>query len=357
MKQDLCSGRHKHSPPNPVPLRTFSTPHPFLLRRGEGGESPRAATCQRIGIVGGSRAPVARGRVPKACCTTSPSMLCDSKMAAPMGGPGVAAESDSESSSSDAEDLERFREAVWDLAGQHSAVVQPESGGGGFGKDKLLSVQPSLRQKVDDHDKDGNELQTTPAFRAHVAKKLGAMLDSCITVLEDSSAPVQTSMQTDDSEDDGFRLFSSSVPGDCGESKCPLSVKRPQPSSSSELDSDQEWQRYQEAAVSAADILKQSALSVVPQDSSQTHNQECTEHNQKKKRKKKARGEHDSEQKTAGCGQICNKTLWSMRVDRECQRQEGRCTEDAMLPRVVKEKKKKKKKKTIRKEVNDNSTL
>lgn len=27
------------------------------------------------------------------------------------------------------------------------------------------------------HDEDGNELQTTPEFRAHVAKKLGAMLD------------------------------------------------------------------------------------------------------------------------------------------------------------------------------------
>jgi len=35
----------------------------------------------------------------------------------------------------------------------------------------------SNRREVNDHDEDGNELQTTPEFRAHVAKKLGAMLD------------------------------------------------------------------------------------------------------------------------------------------------------------------------------------
>lgn len=33
------------------------------------------------------------------------------------------------------------------------------------------------RREVNGHDEDGNELQTTPEFRAHVAKKLGAMLD------------------------------------------------------------------------------------------------------------------------------------------------------------------------------------
>ncbi|KAH1180534.1 protein CUSTOS isoform X1 [Mauremys mutica] len=272
-------------------------------------------------------------------------------MAAIPGGRGANV-SDSESSSSSAEDLERFREAAWDPAGQRSAVVPPEPGSGCFGKNKLQPVQPSLRQKVNDHDKDGNELQTTPEFRAHVAKKLGAMLDSYITVLEDSSGPAQTAMQTADSEDDGFRLFSSSVPGDCGKSKPLLSARRQRPSSSSELDSDQEWQRYQEAAVSAADILKQSAFSVMPPDSSQVHKQECTEHNQKKKkkRKKKARGEHNSEQKTAGCDQISNKTLSS--IDGECTRQEGRCTEDTTLPSVVK-----KKKKMIRKEANDDSAL
>ncbi|NXO26293.1 CSTOS protein, partial [Cisticola juncidis] len=104
-----------------------------------------------------------------------------------------------------------------------------------------------------------NELQTTPEFRAHVAKKLGAMLDSFITVLKDSSGPSQTLVAQPDSEDDGFRLFSSSVPGDCGKPEpCPAARRRPV--SSSDTDSDQEWQRCQEAAVSAADILKQSAF-------------------------------------------------------------------------------------------------
>ncbi|KFP19312.1 Uncharacterized protein C12orf43, partial [Egretta garzetta] len=131
---------------------------------------------------------------------------------------------------------------------------------GGFKKDRLQPAQPSLRREVNNHDDDGNELQTTPEFRAHVAKKLGAMLDSFITVLKDSSGPSQTFVQQSDSADDGFRLFSSSVPGDSGKLEPCLAARRRQPSSSSDTDSDQEWQKYQEAAVSAADILKQSAF-------------------------------------------------------------------------------------------------
>ncbi|KFQ18623.1 Uncharacterized protein C12orf43, partial [Merops nubicus] len=116
------------------------------------------------------------------------------------------------------------------------------------------------RHEVNGHNEDGNELQTTPEFRAHVAKKLGAMLDSFITILKDSSGPSQTCVQQSDSADDGFRLFSSSVPGDCGNSELCPAVRRRRPSSSSDTDSDQAWQRYQEAAVSATDILKQSAF-------------------------------------------------------------------------------------------------
>ncbi|NXJ78812.1 CSTOS protein, partial [Trogon melanurus] len=141
------------------------------------------------------------------------------------------------------------------------------------------------RREVNGHDEDGNELQTTPEFRAHVAKKLGAMLDSFITVLKGSSGPSQTSLQPSDSADDGFRLFSSSVPGDCGKSApCPAARRR-RPSSSSDTDSDQEWQRYQEAAVSAADILKQCAFPALSQDSSQNQSQGYVEHSQKKKKK------------------------------------------------------------------------
>ncbi|KFU95062.1 Uncharacterized protein C12orf43, partial [Chaetura pelagica] len=131
---------------------------------------------------------------------------------------------------------------------------------GGLKKDGLQPAQPSLRYEVNGHSEDGNELQTTPEFRAHVAKKLGAMLDSFITVLKDSSGPSQTSVQQSDSGEDGFRLFSSSVLGDTGNPEpCPAGRRR-RPPSSSDTDSDQEWQRYQEAAVSATDILKQSAF-------------------------------------------------------------------------------------------------
>ncbi|KFZ56063.1 Uncharacterized protein C12orf43, partial [Antrostomus carolinensis] len=131
---------------------------------------------------------------------------------------------------------------------------------GGFEKDRLQPAQPSLRREVNGHNEDGNELQTTPEFRAHVAKKLGAMLDGFIMVLKESSGPSQTSVQQPDPGDDGFCLFSSSIPGDCGKPEPGPAARRRQPSSSSDTDSDQEWQKYQQVAVSAADILNQSAF-------------------------------------------------------------------------------------------------
>lgn len=42
---------------------------------------------------------------------------------------------------------------------------------------EMRSFHVCCRHRVDDHEQDGNELQTTPEFRAHVAKKLGALLD------------------------------------------------------------------------------------------------------------------------------------------------------------------------------------
>ncbi|NXP70252.1 CSTOS protein, partial [Ramphastos sulfuratus] len=171
-------------------------------------------------------------------------------MAAPADGCG----SDSDSGSS-GEAAARFREAAWDCAAQAAAVRTPDA----ISLERDNHILILNRHEVNGHGEDGNELQTTPEFRAHVAKKLGAMLDSIITVLKDSSEPSQTSVQESDSADDGFRLFSSSVLGDSGMlQSCPAA--RRQPSSSSDTDSDQEWQRYQEAAVSATDILKQSAF-------------------------------------------------------------------------------------------------
>ncbi|NXP97627.1 CSTOS protein, partial [Vidua macroura] len=179
-------------------------------------------------------------------------------------GPDSDTGSDSDSSG---EAAARFREAAWDCTALAAARAEPC---GGERRCTGWALLPPLRQiilvlisngrEAIGRKEGDNELQTTPEFRAHVAKKLGTMLDSFITVLKDSSGPSQTSLAQSDSEDDGFRLFSSSVPGDRGKPEpCPAARRR-RPVSSSDTDSDQEWQRCREAAVSAADILKQSAL-------------------------------------------------------------------------------------------------
>ncbi|NWT57240.1 CSTOS protein, partial [Erythrocercus mccallii] len=167
-------------------------------------------------------------------------------------GPDSDTGSDSDSGG---EAAARFREAAWDCTAQAAAAaaVRAEPRG------EMMLVLISNGCEAIGREEGDNELQTTPEFRAHVARKLGTMLDSFITVLKDSSGPSQSFVAQSDSEDDGFRLFSSSVPGDCGKPEpCPAARRRPV--SSSDTDSDQEWQRCQEAAVSAADILKQSAF-------------------------------------------------------------------------------------------------
>ncbi|XP_061226597.1 protein CUSTOS isoform X2 [Neopsephotus bourkii] len=270
-------------------------------------------------------------------------------MAAPRGGSGLDTDSDSDSSG---EAAARFREAAWDCAAQAAASsVRAEPRGGDFKRHRLQQqpAQPSLRHELNGHEEDGNELQTTPEFRAHVAKKLGAMLDSFITVLKDSSGPAQTSGQQSDSADDGFRLFSSSVPGDCGKSEpCPAARRR-QPSSSSEMDSDQEWQRYQEAAVSATDIMKQSAFPALCQDSSQDQSRGYVEHSQKKKKKKKKmkiRGENNIQEtliEPAECDEICRDLPQLMCANGQHERQDCSHPENLVLPGAVKKKKKRKK--------------
>ncbi|XP_049660707.1 protein CUSTOS [Accipiter gentilis] len=265
-------------------------------------------------------------------------------MAAPRVGSGLDTDTDTDTDSdSSGGAAARFREAAWDCVAQAAVPVEPRRGG--FKKDRLQPAQPSLRREVNGHDEDGNELQTTPEFRAHVAKKLGAMLDGFITVLKDSSGPSQTSVQQSDSADDGFRLFSSSVPGDCEKLEpCPAARRR-QPSSSSDVDSDQEWQRYQEAAVSATDILKQSAFPAPSQDPSQDQSQGYVEHSQKKKKKKKIRGENNIKEKIidpAECNQICKDLPRLVSANGQHERQDSNHTENSLLPGVVKKKKKKK---------------
>ncbi|NXI46676.1 CSTOS protein, partial [Galbula dea] len=272
-------------------------------------------------------------------------------MAMRCGGSSLDTDSDSDSSG---EAAARFREAAWDCAAQAAVSVvsvraEPR---GGEEQQMLLALKdiPIIllltRREVNGHDEDGNELQTTPEFRAHVAKKLGAMLDSFITVSKNSSGPSQTSVQQSDSADDGFRLFSSSVPGDCGKPEpCPAARRR-QPSSSSDTDSDQEWQKYQEAAVSATDILKQSAFPALSEDSSQDQSQSYVEHRQKKKKKKNIREENNIQEKIidpAEGDQICKDVPRLVSANGQHKRQDGNHTVNSALPGVVKKKKKKKK--------------
>ncbi|XP_004430176.1 PREDICTED: uncharacterized protein C12orf43 homolog isoform X1 [Ceratotherium simum simum] len=177
-------------------------------------------------------------------------------MAAPSG-----AVSDAESSSSsDAEELARCREAAMPAWGLEQRPRGPEKPRADASNNRLPATQPSLRHKVDEHEQDGNELQTTPEFRAHVAKKLGALLDSSITISEVVREPTEAEVQRVAPEDDGFRLFFTSVPEGPEKRASPQPRRKRSPSSSSSEDSAQEWQRCREAAVSVSDILQESAI-------------------------------------------------------------------------------------------------
>ncbi|XP_066465794.1 protein CUSTOS isoform X5 [Tiliqua scincoides] len=217
----------------------------------------------------------------------------------------------------------------------------------------------SCREKAKDQGQNGRKLQTTPEFQAHVAKKLGAILDSSIAIFEHTSEPAQNSLRVSEVEDDGdtgFRLFSSSIPGDCGKlESVPLGRgRRLQCSSSSEQDSDQEWQRCREAAVSAADILQLSGLPAALQNPSTDHSCQTTEPSRKKKKKRKkaavakAGGKDSSEEDAVEIlqnAQIGNGTERPLCLGGPCRKEGsvGGEDHDELAGKVVMKKKKKKK--------------
>ncbi|KAJ0068204.1 hypothetical protein NL108_017270 [Boleophthalmus pectinirostris] len=177
------------------------------------------------------------------------------------------------SSSSDDELLKRCQEAVWD---------SPAIGD----KDASSNKKSSKRLVVADHDHDGNELQVTQSFQMHVAKKLGAMLDSFISEKQSSARPNVNTETTDnkDDEDEGFRLFTTSVPGQKDEEPSP--PKRRHIPSSSDSDSEMET-RLKEAAISIKDLIPPST-SHFPTDS-ETPGTPSLERKENMKRKKKKR--------------------------------------------------------------------
>ncbi|XP_026572835.1 protein CUSTOS isoform X2 [Pseudonaja textilis] len=204
-----------------------------------------------------------------------------------MAAPGPeASDGDSEE---EAAAWQRLREAAWDPALGRAAALDPVENSR---KRKQQAGGSSIREKICNHEQDGNELQTTPEFRAHVAKKLDTILDKVITL---STCPLRLPRHENSAfleEDNGFRLFSSSVLGDCGEPEAAPRKRSALQHSSSSLESDSDWHRCQEVAVTAADILKQSGLPPpVAQDSGQTI--EATWKKVKKKKKKKKKGKRE----------------------------------------------------------------
>ncbi|XP_048100091.1 protein CUSTOS isoform X2 [Alosa alosa] len=162
----------------------------------------------------------------------------------------------SEDSSSE-EDTEKLKEATW-------SFVPAKTNGSQTGQTNECGKNGthSRRTVASEHEKDGNELETTPEFRAHVAKKLGNVLDSCIaevSLATVNSSSVWSSQEKEreeekEEEDEGFRLFSTSVPGMSESAPVPSLKRRPLPSSS---DSDSEMDtRIKEAAVTISDIVR-----------------------------------------------------------------------------------------------------
>uniref|UniRef100_A0AAY5KYE4 Protein CUSTOS n=1 Tax=Esox lucius TaxID=8010 RepID=A0AAY5KYE4_ESOLU len=167
--------------------------------------------------------------------------------------------------SSSEDDLERFKEATWSF---------PTCGNNGTHNTNTTG-KFRFPVSVSKHEHDGNELQTTPEFRLHVAKKLGAILDS--TKHEAGRVLMLCSGF------EGFRLFTTSIPGALSIEQPPPLRQRPVPSSS---DSDSEMEvRLREAAVSVTDLVASALpLAVVPSLSEPPASKKI------KKKKKKDRG-------------------------------------------------------------------
>lgn len=196
----------------------------------------------------------------------------------------------SSSSSSEDESTHRIKEAVWSFGAETHKMH--EDGG---------KHTHSKRLKVSEHEHDGNELKTTPEFRSHVAKKLGAMLDSVICEVSRETPDCKPALcdNTQDDADDGFRLFSTSLPGNWREEpkQAPPPKRRPAPSSS---DSDSEMEsRLREAAVSVSDLLLSSCTERRLEDErtdAGVRDEESAEPKKKKKKKKKRKAVTEREE-------------------------------------------------------------
>ncbi|XP_039627630.1 protein CUSTOS [Polypterus senegalus] len=205
--------------------------------------------------------------------------------------------SGSSSSSSSEDELERLREATW-------SFKTSDSSAGKNSDDGASSAGRSCGKRKEAEENTVNELQTTPEFRCHVAKKLGAMLDSCIVVT--SNAVKQTPLQRPAS-DEGFRLFSTSVSEDIKVASHPQEARRRPAVSSSDSEGELE-SRLIEAAVSGQDILKHS---VIERQRATTNGGDATASESKKKKKKKKKKKQRQEEIGAGIHMCGKEDEWA----------------------------------------------
>ncbi|XP_067681782.1 protein CUSTOS-like [Haliotis asinina] len=119
---------------------------------------------------------------------------------------------------------------------------------------------PSLRPSREESRELENDLNTTPAFRAFVSKKLSQIVDSMVEISEMKTAP-SASTATNEETETGVRLFSSSTSPVSLEDRTPLRKcvpKRHVESSSSDSSEDE---RLASAAVSHEFIFKDTTFS------------------------------------------------------------------------------------------------
>ncbi|XP_022373181.1 uncharacterized protein C12orf43 homolog isoform X6 [Enhydra lutris kenyoni] len=148
-------------------------------------------------------------------------------MAAPRANLSDLESSNSSGSGSDAEELARCREAAMPAWGLEQHQRRHEKSRAGAGNNQGPATQPSL---------------------------------SSITISEVVEEPAKAKVQQVPAEDDGFRLFFTSIPGGSEKKAAPQPGRKRLHSGSSSEDSEEEWQRCREAAVSASDILQESAI-------------------------------------------------------------------------------------------------
>uniref|UniRef100_A0A8C4QRP5 Protein CUSTOS n=1 Tax=Eptatretus burgeri TaxID=7764 RepID=A0A8C4QRP5_EPTBU len=163
---------------------------------------------------------------------------------------------DSDRSSEDNESIKRLKEATAGVRWMGSTATA-------WGRQGERRRKHSGRICFQDDDQGTSELQSTPEFRSHVAKKLGEALDRLIKISGAARTPLscEHSPQESGDGDDSFRLFSSSVPG-CHPAS-PVAPKRRRQTSvpSSDEDSDAiEHQHLVESAVSGEEIIRNGAL-------------------------------------------------------------------------------------------------